>query len=207
MLDLRGNTGGLLEQTIALAEWLLPPGTPIATLEARQPEDHQSWASRGRGPSALPLVVLLDAQTGSGAEIVAAAVQAARRGVLLGERSFGAGGIQTVMPLRGGGALRLTTAMVRLADGRLLQGHGVPPDIAVQPRPGPAPQRAADNPLEWRNPEPAPRLPAPWQELAALHAQVPLPLPGGAAQPSPDDLAADPLLQQALAILRLLPPP
>jgi len=201
VLDLRGNTGGLLSEAVKLAEWLLPADSPILIAEGRRPQDRQVWRGGGRGQTSLPLVVLVDPQTAAGAEILAAAVQTARRGVLLGERTHGAGTIQTLLPLRAGGALRLTTSLVRLADGRLLQRHGVLPDLAVQRRSGPPPQRAENSPRELTNPEPRPTQPPPWPALAALHARAPLHLP----EVGPDrDGAADPMLRQAVDVLRLL---
>lgn len=131
VLDLRNNPGGLLDQAVDVGQDFIHDGEIVST-RARHPEDSQRWdAHDGDITGGLPLVVLINAGSASAAEIVAGALQDHRRAILVGERSFGKGSVQTVMPLPGDGAMRLTTARYYTPSGRSIQGLGITPDVEV----------------------------------------------------------------------------
>lgn len=132
ILDLRNNPGGLLDQAVAVASDFIPQGEIVST-RARHPEDSQRWDARGRDIlEGAPLVVLINAGSASASEIVSGALQDHRRAVLLGVRSFGKGSVQTVIPLPGNSAMRLTTARYYTPSGRSIQAEGITPDIVVR---------------------------------------------------------------------------
>jgi carboxyl-terminal processing protease len=131
ILDLRNNPGGLLDQAIAVASDFVDQGEIVST-RARHADDSQRWNAKGDDIIAgLPLVVLINNGSASSSEIVAGALQDHRRAVLLGTRSFGKGSVQTVIPLPGNGAMRLTTARYYTPSGRSIQGLGISPDVTV----------------------------------------------------------------------------
>lgn len=133
VLDLRNNPGGLLDQAVQVADDLLEQGEIVST-RARRPEDAQRWNARaGDITGGLPIVVLVNGGSASASEIVAGALQDHRRAVVIGQRSFGKGSVQTVMPLGGNnGAIRLTTARYYTPSGRSIQATGIEPDIEVR---------------------------------------------------------------------------
>ncbi|WP_107497840.1 S41 family peptidase [Thalassobius sp. I31.1] len=135
VLDLRNNPGGLLNQAIAVSDAFLNAGEIVST-RGRAPEDGERWNARdGDLTEGLPIVVLINGGSASASEIVAGALQDHRRAIVVGTRSFGKGSVQTIMPLRGDGAMRLTTARYYTPSGRSIQALGVSPDIVVeQPR-------------------------------------------------------------------------
>lgn len=133
VLDLRGNPGGLLDQSIKVSSVFLDGGEVVST-RGRQPKDVASYsAKKGQLAKGVPLVVLIDSASASASEIVAGAVQDRDRGLVIGMTSFGKGSVQAVIPLRGGrdGALRLTTQRYYTPAGRSIQGTGITPDIAI----------------------------------------------------------------------------
>jgi carboxyl-terminal processing protease len=143
VLDLRNNPGGLLDQAVQVADDFLDQGEIVST-RARRSEDAQRWNARpGDIAQGLPIVVLINAGSASASEIVAGALQDHRRAVVMGVKSFGKGSVQTVMPIPGQGAIRLTTARYYTPSGRSIQATGIEPDIEVlAQRPDPAaPQR------------------------------------------------------------------
>ena len=148
VLDLRNNPGGLLNQAIAVSDAFLDAGEIVST-RGRAPEDGERWNAReGDLAQGLPIVVLINGGSASASEIVAGAMQDHRRGIVVGTRSFGKGSVQTIMPLRGDGAMRLTTARYYTPSGRSIQALGVSPDIVVeQPRRDPT---AEDEAVETR---------------------------------------------------------
>ncbi|MBC7156251.1 MAG: S41 family peptidase [Rhodobacteraceae bacterium] len=145
VLDLRNNPGGLLNQAIQVSDAFLDAGEIVST-RGRDPADSERWnAAEGDLIEGKPLVVLINGGSASASEIVAGALQDHRRAVVIGTRSFGKGSVQTVMPLRGDGAMRLTTSRYYTPSGRSIQALGVSPDILVeQPRPEPATEDEAD---------------------------------------------------------------
>jgi carboxyl-terminal processing protease len=140
VIDLRNNPGGLLTQAIRVADAFLDKGEIVST-RGRDPQDGDRFnASPGDLAEGKPLVVLINGGSASASEIVAGALQDHRRGIVIGTKSFGKGSVQTVMPLKGDGAMRLTTARYYTPSGRSIQALGVSPDIVVQqpPRRDPA---------------------------------------------------------------------
>ncbi|HEX2890129.1 S41 family peptidase [Vineibacter terrae] len=132
VLDLRNNPGGLLDQSIAVSDAFLDKGE-IVSIRARKPEDVQRWnAKPGDLTEGRPIVVLVNGGSASASEIVAGALQDHRRAIILGTRSFGKGSVQTIMPVTGGGAMRLTTALYFTPSGRSIQKEGIKPDIEVE---------------------------------------------------------------------------
>ncbi|MEM6588751.1 MAG: S41 family peptidase [Pseudomonadota bacterium] len=136
VLDLRNNPGGLLNQAIKVSDAFLDKGEIVST-RGRDPQDGERFnATDGDLAEGLPIVVLINGGSASASEIVAGALQDHRRAIVVGTKSFGKGSVQTVMPLRGDGAMRLTTARYYTPSGRSIQSLGVSPDIFVeQPRP------------------------------------------------------------------------
>ncbi|MEW2914069.1 S41 family peptidase [Leisingera sp. JC11] len=135
VLDLRNNPGGLLTQAIKVADSFLESGEIVST-RGRDPEDGERFnATPGDLAEGKPIVVLINGGSASASEIVAGALQDHRRAIVVGTKSFGKGSVQTVMPLKGEGAMRLTTARYYTPSGRSIQALGVSPDIVVaQPR-------------------------------------------------------------------------
>ncbi len=131
VLDLRNNPGGLLDQAVQVSDDFLNQGEIVST-RARRNEDAQRWNARnGDIAEGLPIVVLVNGGSASASEIVAGALQDHRRAIVLGTKSFGKGSVQTVMPIPGNGAIRLTTARYYTPSGRSIQGTGIAPDIEV----------------------------------------------------------------------------
>jgi carboxyl-terminal processing protease len=131
VLDLRNNPGGLLDQAVAVSSDFIDEGEIVST-RARHAEDSQRWNAKGGDIiEGLPLVVLINNGSASSSEIVAGALQDHRRAVLVGTKSFGKGSVQTVIPLPGNGAMRLTTARYYTPSGRSIQGLGITPDVTV----------------------------------------------------------------------------
>ncbi|MCP4820551.1 MAG: S41 family peptidase, partial [Shimia sp.] len=139
VLDLRNNPGGLLTQAISVSDSFLEKGEIVST-RGRNPQDGERYnAEPGDLAEGKPIVVLINGGSASASEIVAGALQDHRRAIVVGTKSFGKGSVQTVMPLRGDGAMRLTTARYYTPSGRSIQALGVSPDIVVeQPRRKPA---------------------------------------------------------------------
>src|SRR6185436_13642643 len=132
VLDLRNNPGGLLDQAVAISGDFVNQGEIVST-RARHTEDAQRWDAKGNDIlDGAPLVVLINGGSASSSEIVAGALQDHHRAVLLGTRSFGKGSVQTVIPLPGNGAMRLTTARYYTPSGRSIQAEGIDPDIVVE---------------------------------------------------------------------------
>ncbi|KUF10616.1 S41 family peptidase [Pseudoponticoccus marisrubri] len=146
VLDLRNNPGGLLNQAIKVSDAFLEAGEIVST-RGRDPADGDRHnATPGDLAEGKPLVVLINGGSASASEIVAGALQDHRRAIVVGTKSFGKGSVQTVMPLRGDGAMRLTTARYYTPSGRSIQALGVSPDIVVeQPRRDPNAEEDADS--------------------------------------------------------------
>jgi carboxyl-terminal processing protease len=135
ILDLRNNPGGLLTQAIKVSDGFLDEGEIVSTRGRNVADGERFNATVGDLAEGKPLVVLINGGSASASEIVAGALQDHRRAIVIGTKSFGKGSVQTVMPLRGDGAMRLTTARYYTPSGRSIQALGVSPDIVVeQPR-------------------------------------------------------------------------
>ena len=131
VLDLRNNPGGLLDQAVSVSDAFLEKGEIVST-RGRRGEDAQRYNARaGDIAGGLPMVVLINGGSASASEIVAGALQDHHRAILLGTRSFGKGSVQTIIPLPGHGAMRLTTARYYTPSGRSIQAKGIDPDIVV----------------------------------------------------------------------------
>ena len=135
IIDLRNNPGGLLNQAIKVSDAFLDEGEIVST-RGRDPQSGDRFnAVEGDLAQGLPVVVLINGGSASASEIVAGALQDHRRAIIVGTKSFGKGSVQTVMPLRSHGAMRLTTARYYTPSGRSIQALGVAPDIVVQQPP------------------------------------------------------------------------
>ena len=132
VLDLRNNPGGLLDQAVAVSNAFLNKGEIVSTRSNKAEDTQRFNARRGDLADNLPIVVLVNGGSASASEIVAGALQDHRRAVILGTKSFGKGSVQTIIPLPGHGAMRLTTARYYTPSGRSIQAKGIDPDILVQ---------------------------------------------------------------------------
>ncbi len=132
VLDLRNNPGGLLDQSVKVADVFLDRGEIVSTRSRRSDDAQRFNAKPGDSANGLPIVVLINGGSASASEIVAGALQDHRRGILMGTRSFGKGSVQTIIPLAGHGAIRLTTAQYYTPSGRSIQAKGIDPDIVVE---------------------------------------------------------------------------
>ncbi|NBB98279.1 MAG: PDZ domain-containing protein [Alphaproteobacteria bacterium] len=144
VLDMRNNPGGLLTQAVRVSDGFLDQGEIVSTRGRAEGEGDRFNAESGDLIDGKPLVVLINGGSASASEIVAGALQDHRRGIVVGTRSFGKGSVQTVMPLRGDGAIRLTTSRYYTPSGRSIQALGVSPDIVVE-QPRRAPIEEADD--------------------------------------------------------------
>ena len=138
VLDLRNNPGGLLNEAISVSDVFLEKGEIVST-RGRQPGSGERYnAQPGDMIKGKPIVMLINGGSASASEIVAGALQDHRRAIVVGTKSFGKGSVQTLIPLRGDGAMRLTTARYYTPSGRSIQALGISPDIVVnQPPPKP----------------------------------------------------------------------
>ncbi len=132
VLDLRNNPGGLLTQAVSVSDSFLERGEIVSTRGREEGEASRFNASPGDLAGGLPVVVLINEGSASASEIVAGALQDHRRAIVVGTRSFGKGSVQTIMPIPGAGAMRLTTARYYTPSGRSIQQTGIEPDIFVE---------------------------------------------------------------------------
>ena len=132
ILDLRNNPGGLLSQAIKISDFFLDNGEIVST-KSRQPSENRKWfAKKGDLTKGKTLLVLINYGSASASEIVAGALKDHKRAIILGEKSFGKGSVQSIIPLKNGGGLRLTTAKYYLPSGESIHEKGVEPDITVK---------------------------------------------------------------------------
>lgn len=132
VIDLRNDPGGLLTQAIKVSDAFLNEGEIVST-RGRNSEDNERYnATSGDEAMGKPIVVLINGGSASASEIVAGALQDHRRAIVVGTKSFGKGSVQTIIPVRGEGAMRLTTARYYTPSGRSIQSLGIMPDIVVQ---------------------------------------------------------------------------
>ena len=210
VLDLRNNPGGLLDQAVAVSDDFIDQGEIVST-RARHPEDSQRWNAKGGDiTGGLPMVVIINSGSASASEIVAGALQDHLRAILLGGRSFGKGSVQTVIPLTGGGAMRLTTARYYTPSGRSIQGLGITPDVPVaatrEERPHFLPDREAELNRALTNSGGTPQETAPPRtDLPAMVHDIPKMPPEGWPAYDPIKPDTDFQLQQALAVVRAMP--
>ena len=133
VLDLRNNPGGLLDQSVFVSDIFLDKGEIVSTRSRKEDDTQRFNARKGDLAKGLPMVVLINSGSASASEIVAGALQDHRRAIVLGTKSFGKGSVQTIFPLSGHGAMRLTTARYYTPSGRSIQAVGIEPDIKVEP--------------------------------------------------------------------------
>ncbi len=131
VLDLRNNPGGLLKQSILVADAFLEKGEIVSTRGRDAADSTRDNATPGDLAQGKPMVVLINGGSASASEIVAGALQDQRRAIVVGTKSFGKGSVQTLVPLKDGGQMRLTTARYYTPSGRSIQSLGVMPDIVV----------------------------------------------------------------------------
>ncbi|MEE9239910.1 MAG: S41 family peptidase [bacterium] len=132
VLDLRNNPGGLLSQAIAVSDLFLSSGKLIVYTKGRMDNQRNRYTSTEEGGSYdFPVAILVNPASASASEIVAGAFQDLKRGAIIGEKTFGKGSVQTIVPLTDGSGLRLTTALYYTPNGRRIQGKGIVPDIVV----------------------------------------------------------------------------
>lgn len=132
VIDLRNNPGGLVDAAVAVASSLLDGDTVVYTEGRINSANQLLTAQLGDRLNGIPVAVLINRGSASAAEIVAGALQDNRRAVIIGTRSFGKGSVQTIIPIEGGGALKLTTARYFTPSGRSIQAEGIDPDLVVQ---------------------------------------------------------------------------
>jgi len=211
ILDLRNNPGGLLDQAVAISGDFISQGEIVST-RARHTEDAQRWDAKGNDIlDGVPLVVLVNGGSASSSEIVAGALQDHHRAVLLGTRSFGKGSVQTVIPLPGNGAMRLTTARYYTPSGRSIQGLGISPDVTVAesreetPRFGPEREADLNRVLKNQGGTPADVVVPPRTDLPPVARQIPAKPPEGFPKfdPAKQD-ETDFQLQQALVLAKAM---
>ena len=131
ILDLRNNPGGLLSQAITISDFFLDNGEIVST-KSRKPSENRKWfAKKGDITNGKTLVVLINYGSASASEIVAGALKDHKRAVILGENSFGKGSVQSIIPLKNKGAIRLTVAKYYLPSGKSISDVGVSPDIQI----------------------------------------------------------------------------
>ncbi len=132
ILDLRNNPGGLLTQAVQISDFFLDGGEIVSTKGRKSRENRKFFAKKGDKIKGKPLIVLINNGSASASEIVAGALQDQKRAVLLGEATFGKGSVQTIIPLRNRGAMRLTISKYYLPSGKSISEIGVLPDIRVE---------------------------------------------------------------------------
>jgi carboxyl-terminal processing protease len=135
ILDLRNNPGGLLDVAHQVSDTFLEKGTVVVSLQGRSEKQNKVYTAEGkRAFTDFPMVVMVNEGSASASEIVAGAVQDNKRGVILGTKTFGKGSVQTVVPLKDGSAVRITTAAYYTPDGRNINEKGIMPDVVVEYR-------------------------------------------------------------------------
>ena len=149
VLDLRNNPGGLLMQAVDVSDAFLNEGEIVSTRGRNEQDNERFNATKGDLTDGKPVVVLINGGSASASEIVAGALQDHHRAIVVGTKSFGKGSVQTIIPVRGEGAMRLTTARYYTPSGRSIQALGVMPDIVVNqpvvdPNATPADEKAKD---------------------------------------------------------------
>tara|TARA_B100001123_G_scaffold115959_1_gene135091 strand:- start:525 stop:1679 length:1155 start_codon:yes stop_codon:yes gene_type:complete len=132
IFDLRNNPGGLLSQAVKITDFFLNDGEIVSTKGRRKRENRKFFAKKGDKIRGKPLIVLINGGSASASEIVAGALQDQKRAVLLGEDTYGKGSVQSIIPLRNRGAIRLTISKYYLPSGRSISEVGVSPDIFIE---------------------------------------------------------------------------
>ncbi|WP_194149129.1 S41 family peptidase [Helicobacter pylori] len=133
VLDLRGNPGGLLNQAVGLSNLFIKEGV-LVTQKGKNKEENLEYKANGRAPyTNLPVAVLVNGGSASASEIVAGALQDHKRAIIIGEKTFGKGSVQVLLPVNKDEAIKITTARYYLPSGRTIQAKGITPDIVIYP--------------------------------------------------------------------------
>ena len=132
ILDLRNNPGGLLTQAISVTDFFLNDGEIVSTKGRRLMENRRFFARKGDQLNGKPLIVLINNGSASASEIVAGALKDHKRAIILGEKTYGKGSVQSIIPLSDGGGMRLTVSKYYLPSGKSISDVGVEPDIFVE---------------------------------------------------------------------------
>jgi carboxyl-terminal processing protease len=132
ILDLRNNPGGLLSQAIKISDFFLEDGEIVSTKGRQSKENRKFFAKQGDKINGKPLIVLINRGSASASEIVAGALRDQKRAILLGETTYGKGSVQSIIPLKNKGAIRLTISKYYLPSGKSISEVGVSPDITVE---------------------------------------------------------------------------
>jgi len=132
ILDLRNNPGGLLSQAVKISDYFLNDGEIVSTRGRKKSENRKFFAKKGDKIKGKPLIVLINNGSASASEIVAGALQDQKRAILLGEDTYGKGSVQSIIPLKNNGAIRLTISKYYLPSGKSISDVGVKPDIVVE---------------------------------------------------------------------------
>ena len=131
VIDVRNNPGGLLDQAVKVSDLFLEQGEIVSTRSRNEEDTIKYSATAGDIARGLPIVVMINEGSASASEIMAGALQDHHRAIILGQKSFGKGSVQTVIPLRNKGAMRITTARYYTPSGRSIQAKGIEPDVEV----------------------------------------------------------------------------
>ena len=133
IIDLRWNPGGLLDEAVEVCGKFLPRGQLVVTTEGRDPSQNSVRRADGHGDelNGMPMVVLVNLGSASAAEIVTGCLQDLHRAIILGEKTFGKGSVQSIFPLDDGSALKLTTAKYYTPSHKVIHQHGITPDVEV----------------------------------------------------------------------------
>jgi carboxyl-terminal processing protease len=159
ILDLRNNPGGLLHQAVSIADIFLSKGKIVYT-KGRREDQNTIFSAHSTGEKRLyPLVVLVNEGSASASEIVAGAIQAHKRGIIVGTQTFGKGSVQTIIPLPDGAGLRMTTAKYYTPDDRSIQALGITPDVEVPFIPCVQPEKSKSKRVQIKEADLANHLP------------------------------------------------
>tara|TARA_Y100000590_G_scaffold71854_1_gene78946 strand:- start:5276 stop:6415 length:1140 start_codon:yes stop_codon:yes gene_type:complete len=132
IFDLRNNPGGLLSQAVTISDFFLESGEIVSTKGRKKRENRKFFAKKGDQINGKPLIVLINNGSASASEIVAGALQDQKRAVLIGETTYGKGSVQSIIPLKNRGAIRLTISKYYLPSGKSISNVGITPDIKVE---------------------------------------------------------------------------
>ena len=132
MIDVRNNPGGLLTQAIRITDFFLDDGEIVSTRGRKKSETRKFFARSGDGIKGKPIIVLINNGSASASEIFAGALKDHKRAIILGEKTYGKGSVQSIIPLSDGGGIRLTVSKYYLPSGKSISDVGVAPDIFIE---------------------------------------------------------------------------
>ena len=132
ILDLRNNPGGLLSQAIKITDFFLDSGEIVSTKGRKSIENRRFFARKGDKVNGKPLIIIINNGSASASEIVAGALKDHKRAIILGEKTYGKGSVQSIIPLSDGGGIRLTVSKYYLPSGKSISDVGVAPDIFIE---------------------------------------------------------------------------